>query len=534
VEFPGRDIRSCAPEIVSGSKPTFESDIYSVGIILYELLAGKPPFDRDNTLSIALDKMRADVESIREINPNVPRLLESVVMKCIKRNPESRYKNAGELLSELHLCRSSILRAVADGQQPVQPAAPAPAQTTTPAVGTSQQIPAASQPAGAGAQEKMVTLGSIVGRKEGEAEAAPAQAAPPITAEKPKVAEQQSAAPPPAAVAAARNSSQPQEGVPLKKRKLPRGLVPFLIALGVLIALLAGLFVLKDYFMGGVPIGTVVVPNVEGKSVIEAKALLGNNGLVPMVIDRQNSEEIPEGYILKQLPEAGTTVKSGREVRLILSKGQEKATVPKLVGMTIEDARMLLEKSQLKLGEARKELSDQYEEGIIIDQTPAAGEERYIGRPVNVVVSSGKETRIVTMPRITDLAADQARDILEMNEIKNVRTEPLEAGGVAENAVVAQSVLEGTRVSPGQQVTMYVAAPLSDDSQSEVKGVVSLDISANEGDQEVVVMVFDRNGPREVYRNIHGPGDRQSQRESLSERLRSQGAESVVLCNINE
>ena len=294
----------------------------------------------------------------------------------------------------------------------------------------------------------------------------------------------------------------------MKKRELPRGLKPFLIALGVFVALLIGFLMMMNYFVGGVEIGTVVVPSVEGKSVIEAKALLGSKNLVPVVIDRQNSDEIPEGYILKQLPEAGTKVKSGREVRLILSKGQEKVTVPKLVGMTLEDAKLLLDKSQLKLGEVRKELSDQYEEGLIIDQSPAAGEERYFGRPVNVVISSGKETRIITMPRITDLEEDQARDILEMNEIKNVQVQPIETGGSDENTVVGQSVLEGTRVAPGQLVTMYVALAPKDESDTEVKGVVSLNISENEGDQEVVVMVFDKNGAREAYRSIHGPGEK--------------------------
>ncbi len=115
-EFQGRDIRYCAPEIIAGSRPTFESDIYSIGIILYELLTGKPPFERDNSLSIALDKVQVEVKSPREVNPDVPRLLESVILKCIKRSPESRYKNAGELLSELHLCRSSLLRAAAGGE----------------------------------------------------------------------------------------------------------------------------------------------------------------------------------------------------------------------------------------------------------------------------------------------------------------------------------------------------------------------------------------------------------------------------------
>ncbi len=173
------------------------------------------------------------------------------------------------------------------------------------------------------------------------------------------------------------------------KKELPKGLVPFLIALGVFLAL-AGVFigVFMSYFSGGEGIGTVVVPQLVGKSVIEAKALLGNKGLVPVVAGRQSSDEIPEGYILIQTPEAGTNVKKGREIQLILSNGQEKVVVPKLVGMTIEDALEIIKKSQLKLGEQRRELSDQYDEGIVIEQSPEAGEERFVGRRINLVISS--------------------------------------------------------------------------------------------------------------------------------------------------
>ncbi|MFA6449019.1 MAG: PASTA domain-containing protein [bacterium] len=512
-EFQGRDIRYCAPEIIAGSKPTYESDIYSIGIILYELLTGRPPFERENSLSIALDKIHAEVRSPREINSEVPRLLESVILKCIKRNSESRYKNAGELLSELHLCRSSLLRAAADGQKLEAPAAPAPAapvvSTPEPAAINApvetlrQSVPVAEPP------KKPETLGNLVHQKEVAAEAAangPADRGQESQSAAAAPAAQNIVAPPMQPSQAPISPEQIKESVPLKK-KLPKGLVPLLIAAGVFFVLL-GIF-LKFFlsFIGGPAVGSAVVPNLIGKSVIEAKALLGNKGLIPVVSGRQSSDEIPEGYILLQTPESGTNVKKGREISLVLSSGQEKVSVPKLVGLTIEEATAIIVKSQLKLGEQRKELSDQYEAGIVIEQSPQPGEERFVGRSVNVVISSGKASLIITMPRITDLAADQARDILEMNNLKNVETAAVAVGGVSENTVVAQSVLEGSNIAPDQKIVMFVAAPQNEDSGNEVKGVVNLNISENEGNQEVVVMVFDRNGSREVYRNVHSPGE---------------------------
>jgi len=500
-EFQGRDIRYCSPEIVSGSKPSFESDIYSVGVILYELLTGRPPFERENTLSIALDKVQIEVKSPRELNPGVPRLLESVVLKCIKRNPESRYKNAGELLSELHLCRSSLLRAAAEERKPE-------AKTSAEQGRAEAVIPTYTSIASQAVQnsaDKSVTLGNIVQRKEAAIEAQGRQNPQSIVKSEqqapPQTARTEPSRPAPAIQA-------PELENPKLKKELPKGLVPFLIALGVFLAL-AGVFIgiFMSYFSGGEGIGTVVVPQLVGKSVIEAKALLGNKGLVPVVAGRQSSDEIPEGYILIQTPEAGTNVKKGREIQLILSNGQEKVVVPKLVGMTIEDALEIIKKSQLKLGEQRRELSDQYDEGIVIEQSPEAGEERFVGRRINLVISSGKETRIITMPRVTDLALDYARDILEMNELKNIEVQSVAVGGVREGNIVAQSVLEGTRVAPSQNIIIYTAKPPETDNPVEVKGIVNLNISANEGHQEIVVMVFDQNGAREIYRNVHGPGE---------------------------
>ncbi len=111
------------------------------------------------------------------------------------------------------------------------------------------------------------------------------------------------------------------------------------------------------------------------------------------------------------------------------------------------------------------------------------------------------------MPRVTDLALDYARDILEMNELKNIEVQSVAVGGVREGNIVAQSVLEGTRVAPSQNIIIYTAKPPETDNPVEVKGIVNLNISANEGHQEIVVMVFDRNGAREIYRNVHGPGE---------------------------
>jgi eukaryotic-like serine/threonine-protein kinase len=496
-EFQGRDIRYCSPEIISGSKPTFESDVYSVGVILYELITGKLPFEYRDSLSLALEKVQIDVKSPRELNPDVPRLLESVILKCIKRKPESRYKNARELLSELYLCRSSIIRAAAETERPDNPIRESQPQTT----GT--EVPVLSPaPVETPAQNENITsMNELVNRKEGMADmtdkqrtGTPNGGRPPAVGSRPSQ---------PVATA----SGVPAQAVQKTKKQAPKGMIPFFIALGVFILLLAIMLVYISDKLGGPSISSIIVPNVVGKSVVEAKSVLGNAGLVPVEADRQTSLEIPRGYIISQRPDSGTKVRRGRQIQLIISTGQEKVTVPKLTGLKIEDAIDLLEKSDLKPGEQQEDYSDKFKPGIVMDQNPAAGEERDSGYPVNLIVSKGIQPDMVTMPRVTDMSESEARNLLGMNNLANIETKTIETGNALPDNVVAQNVLEGTSVPVDQRIILYLTKAPESESIEEVKGVVNIDVSGEEK-QEVVVMVYDQNGSHEAYRNIHSGGDK--------------------------
>lgn len=484
-EFQGRDIRYCSPEIIAGAKPTYESDIYSIGVILYELITGKPPFEEQDSLLLALEKVQVDVKSPRELNPEVPRLLESVILKCIKRKPESRYKNARELLSELYLCRSSIIRAASEAER-------------------KGELPQKEQqtPSEAG---KTTTLNALVSRNEGIPEAAEKQQpSAPDSGQSPGGGKNGAASGTPAG-----GDSASSTGIPEKRFRLPKGAVPFFISFGVLVMLVVFLieaFLHLPQLGGGVSFRTVIVPSVVGKSVVEAKSLLGNDGLAPKVVDRQTSAEIPKGYIILQRPEGGTKVKSGREIQLIVSTGRQKGVVPELTGLSLQDAIKLIEKSDFKPGEQREEYNDKFKEGIVIEQSPAPGEERDAGYPVSLIVSKGVEPDLITVPRVTDMPVDEAKNILEMNELANVEVSTMETTGATNDYIAAQSVLEGTRVPPDRKIVLYSAKAPKSSSLEEVKGVVNIEISEKEK-QEVVVMVYDQDRSREVYRGSHVAGD---------------------------
>lgn len=468
-EFQGRDIIYCAPEVIAGGKPTMASDVYSTGVILYELLTGRPPFDREGALSVALKKETLKPRAPRELNPDIPRLLDTVIMKCLKNDPEARYPDARRLVSELHLCRSSLARSMSEqsetGHQPVEQK---------------------------GESDGLINMGGFV-RSNEELKAAVSPA---------KFIESSSWN------ADARGSDEENEMETEGKRRLPQGFVLFMVSLFVLISLLIfGVHFVKVFFDGaGSSGGNVVVPIVVNKNMVEAKAVLAQSGLVPVEEAAQFSSEIPSGFILKQEPPAGSTVKGGREVHLTPSAGEKKVAVPRFVGLSLEDATVLLEQAGFQVGELREVFDEHVMKGYVVEQTPEEGREAMAGQRIILTTSKGIAPRLINMPRVTDLSAFDAKSILAMNDIESVNVVKLVSGGVS-GFVIAQSVLEGVRITPDQEVTLYVVEPPPSTVFHEIKGVVNLKISTDNEFQEVVVLVYDQDGGREVYRKTHMNGD---------------------------
>lgn len=482
-EFQGRDVRYCAPEVIAGEKPSTESDVFSIGVILYELLTGITPFSKEESIEKALEKSPWEIKSPRGVNPQIPRLLDSVIIKCLKRDPGARYKNAEKLLSELQLCRTSLARAMAEKRM-----AENGGRDDGPENGGEQSLNRIIE-------EKRRK--NLISSQKTQTRAFVDEGSRQTRDEDDYMPEQ-----------------NPEDTATVKKasRKLPPGFIAFLVSFGVLVALIVfGIKMVVGYLgIEGTAGGSVIVPSVVGKSIVEAKALLGNKDLDPEVAGSQFSREIPEGYIISQTPPAGSNVKAGRMVELIVSEGEQKVAVPKVTGLTSDDARLIIEKAGFEVGEVREEYNERHAEDFVITQTPEPGEERYTGYKINLVVSLGKSPRMITMPRVTSLPISEARQILKMNDIVSVTVKKMVTGAGLNDYIVAQSILEGTKIEPGQSVILYAAERPETTTLTEVRGDVNMKISDEEKVQEVIVYVFDQEGGREVYRKIHEPGDRVS------------------------
>ncbi len=298
-----------SPEQAQGRAVDARSDIYSVGIVLYEMLTGVVPFKGDSPVAVAYKHVTENPTPPRVLAEDISPALEAVVMKALAKNPDNRYQTAQQMSLDL----GRALR----GQQ----------VEATPLLSS---------------QEQTAMMGAVpYDRRPNEYEA---------DLDRTSVLTE---APPP-------RGAQPAGGT-----------AKALIALAVLLAI--GVAVMAFWMLSENSAPDITVPKVTGKTLEEAEQILADAGLRTRVARRQPSSELPAFSVISQDPEDGRKVTDGAVVSLVISQGPEVVDVPSLVGLTRAEADQLLADAGLAAGEVTSEASDTVAEGRVISQTPATG-----------------------------------------------------------------------------------------------------------------------------------------------------------------
>ncbi len=316
-----------SPEQAQGHAVSAASDLYSIGVVLYELLTARVPFDAESAVTIALKHVSEAPTPPREINPRISPELEQVVLWSLNKAPAHRPANADEFIIALGRVRE-LITSEARGQR------------------TSSFAAVGAVPAGGWA----------------------AAAAAPNTA---------ADVPPPGVV------PWDADGAALPPQKRRRRWWPWLTAL--LILLLAGGGV-AAYLLTRP--AKKVVPLVTGQLVNTARTELQNEGLSVNVINETDPK--PSGTVIDQTPLAGAKVDKGSTVTLTVSSGPGNVTVPPVAGLPLLAAKREIRRANLKVGRVNLQSSDQVPANDVISTNPTAGQNPLVGTPVNLLVSSGK------------------------------------------------------------------------------------------------------------------------------------------------
>lgn len=410
-----------SPEQARGSRIDGRSDIYSAGVVLYEMLTGRLPFEGDTPVSVAIQHINSIPLAPRELNPDIPEALEAITMKAMAPKVENRYRNADDMLYDLEEFRKDP--SIDLEYDPAKLfATPDVADEPTQVIGT-------------GSRRRSSDTGSMRRRSREEAERGERVS----SSERP------------------RNRQKANMSVPLAVASI----LVFIIGIGVLlwVVFFSNSFQSDDRH---------TVPNLYGMTVEEAMADPKVQGIFEIVEGGSVSSSLEPGKIVSQDPEAKQQV-TGEDLTITVttSAGEEPIYMPDLVNKDYLEAQQAL----LDLGISKAnitmtyETSDEITENYVIRTVPLADSAIQPDTVVEIIVSQGPKVVQRTMLSVDGMTLDKARELLEGENglglvVKAVYIDSDEP----KDTVLIQSIPTGTQVNEGETVTLQVSSGSSTSS----------------------------------------------------------------------
>lgn len=403
-----------SPEQASGDRTDERSDIYSMGIILYEMLTGKLPFDADTAVAVALMQVQSQPDLPTELNENIKQGLEDIILKAIMKDPAIRYQSAAAFLADV-----SIYEADPDVTFDYFAEEPSYSEDNSPTLFASDLLSEESEGA------------ELENDFDSEDE------------EQPK-------------------SAFMNKWFPIIAGMATAFLLLILFALGVVFQ--------KELFGSK----TVKCPNVVGMTVDSATESYS----FEIEVGSEEASAKPKGEIISQSPAADSQIKKGGKITVVISKGESNKEddkddeikdtnyVPGVVGWTKEDAIAELKRQKIRY-KTETDFSDTVKEGTVISTSPRAGQEIDEDTVVTITISRGPEKKpieeepdeveTIIMPDLSNMTESAAKTTLKNNklEIGTVKSEYHDT--VKEGLVISQSVLKDVDVEVGTTIDIVIS-----------------------------------------------------------------------------
>ena len=394
-----------SPEQAQGLTCDGRSDLYSLGVVMYELLTGRPPFVGDSPVSVAYQHVQQEPAPPSSFDPAVPPALEAIVMRLLEKDPAHRYQTADALAADLRTYLAGMPTAAQVDREAATRAVPGLAPTA---------MPSEPKPG-----------------REAAAAAAYGSAPPPLSG----------------------------GGYPEDTYDPPGGIDRTTLILGILggLAVLGiGIILLLQLLAPGDDAGPVTVPDVTGMDRAGAIETLQSLDLRTTETQIADADAAP-GTVVRTDPAAGESVPADSTIEVFVSSGPGEVSVPRVIELTEEEGRAALEDAGLEVGEVTLESSPVIDEGVIISQDPAPGEMLAAGGTVDLVVSAGDagiEVPDVTNRLERDALFQLSRDGFTADQIRIERRPDAE---ILEGFVIETDPPAGEIVAEDGFVTVYVS-----------------------------------------------------------------------------
>jgi eukaryotic-like serine/threonine-protein kinase len=440
-----------SPEQAQGHAVTAASDLYSIGVMLYEMLAGRLPFEGDSAVSIALKHLSEQPAPISQLRHDVHPALEAVVMAVLAKDPAHRWQSADDFGEGLSAAGTQLGGEAPSGDTSGFAPIPLPPPAASDGDNPSPALAPVAEPAPRKRRRwpwfaiGLLTL-ALVGFLAYLAVSALTATE---TREVPRVIGRQ--------LIQAREVLE-RAGFEVEETRV-RSEADFDQVLDQdpdpAEEAEEGSTVLLEVSSGP---GTVLVPTVRNLPQAQAIDELEERGLRANV-DRLSSDDVREGLALRTVPGAGTEVERGERIQLFISSGPELVAVPSVVGLSRESAEAQI--SELGLLPAVGEQESEEPEGEVIAQDPAAGTGLERGSTVALTVSTGIEQ--VVVPDVVGLGAGDAEGQLRAEGLTPVRRESEVSDPAEDGQVIDQRPGAGVQVEPGREVVMIVGVLIQEE-----------------------------------------------------------------------
>jgi serine/threonine-protein kinase len=433
-----------SPEQAMGEAAGPQSDLYSLGIVLYEMLTGELPFEAETPIGIAMKQVNTSPAPPSELDHSIPEGLDAITYRLMSKDPEDRYPDESELIEDLE----NVVAGYSPGEA------------------TTMALPAVAPPSGGygggGGERTLVSdWGGGSGRRRRRAlplvmllflallalagwaaytmspQSTPTAQVPDLAGLTLQEARNQAGEDFSVSVSDRRDSQEPEDTVleqnPARGSEREQGSDISVVLSGQRIA---------------------EVPDVVGDSRNEAESRLAEDSF-GVEVKKKESSASEEGNVVSQSPSPGTEADYQSDVTITVGTGPAPVDTPDLSGMTVSEARSELSGADLELGDQNEAASDSVAEGDIIRQSPGASSEAEPGSAVDVTVSTGPEA--VSVPSLYGSSKADARAILSDAGLELGDVSERESGELGEGLILSQSRASGQTAEPGTAIDVTVS-----------------------------------------------------------------------------
>lgn len=508
-----------SPEQARGGYSDERSDIYSLGITMYEMVTGRVPFEGETNVAVALMHIQSEITPPRQLEPSIPVSFEKIILKCTQKKPERRYASARELIADLRKVLTHP-----DGEYVVIPGAIPQGRTIVMNDNDIDSLKAASLRKNFGTKTEETYVEEPEEGEEEKPVQKPVQKKRPV---KKKDIEEDNDD-----FDKDEEDDDDEEVNPaLSKVMMALGIGGFII-LAVIIFFIIGhaagffggsgsLFGHKNKDTSTESISTesvsdtssdtstagerVIVPDLSKKTEDEAKAALKELRL-GVNVQTGTSDDVPEGQVYDQSPAAGTKVDVHTQVTINISSGKEKFSLDDVTGMQYQQAQAQLENDGLVVS-LEFDYSDSVGSDMVISTSPKAGSQVAKGDTITITASKGKETKTTIVPNLLGQDIDDAIQMIKDAGLTYNGKSSDYSDSYSENQVMDQSISAGKTVDEGTTISLTVSLGSRVTSYSAsipIESPFGRDITDGDGNTDVydsgqvTVVVYKPDGSSET------------------------------------